>query len=201
MTERPHIIRHSHSPPPCASETRHADHDRQAADVCDPVADRGRDRDVPADARAARRSRGVFRRARRHQGGGRADPQETRPRQAADRAVLPLHQRSRPWRFRQFADDGPAGRHRNPQPPAGLRRTDAARPLRLDRDRDPARRARRHPPGLVDRPSLPRHDHGRRLAAGVLHRPGAGLRLLFQARLVAGAARPARRVLQRAARR
>ena len=42
-------------------------------------------------------------------------------------------------------------------------------------------------------------DDGRRVAAGVLHRPAAGLRLLFHARLVAGAARPARRVLQRAA--
>ena len=66
-------------------------------------------------------------------------------------------------------------------------------------DRDSARRAGRHPAGLVDRSSLPRHDDGRRVAAGVLHRPGAGLCLLFQARLVAGAARPARRVLQRAA--
>jgi peptide/nickel transport system substrate-binding protein len=41
--------------------TRHADHDRQAAAVCDPVADRGRDRHVSADARAAGRSGGVFR--------------------------------------------------------------------------------------------------------------------------------------------
>ena len=186
---------------PCAGEgvIRHADHDRQAADVCDPVADRGRDRHVPADARAAGRSGRVFCRARRDQGGGRADPQEARPRQAADRAVLPLHQRSRAWRFRQFADHRPAGRRRNPQPPAGLGRIDAAGPLGVGHDRHSARRASRHPPGVVDRSSLPDHDDGGRLAAGVLYRPGAGLRLLFQARLVAGAARPARRVLQRAA--
>ncbi len=84
------------------------------------------------------------------------------------------------------------------QPPAGLRRTDAARPRRFDRDRDPARRHGGDPAGLVDRSSLPDHDHGRRVAAGVLYRPGAGLRLLFQAGLVAGAARATRRVLQRA---
>src|SRR3954454_7303457 len=35
----------------------------------------------------------------------------------------------------------PAGRSRDPQPPAGLRRADAARPHRLGRDRDSARRA------------------------------------------------------------
>ena len=57
---------------------------------------------------------------------------------------------------------------RNPQPPAGVGRTDAARPGRLDHDRDPAWRARRHPAGLVDRSSLPRDDNGGRLAAGVL---------------------------------
>ena len=131
--------------------------------------------------------------------GDRADQEEARPRQAADRAVLPLHRRSRAWRFRQFADHRPAGRDRNPQPPAGFRRTDPARPDRLDRDRDSARHSRRDQAGLVDRPSLPGHDHGRRVVAGVLHRPGAGLCLLFPARMVAGAARAARRVLQRAA--
>src|SRR5437667_171310 len=47
--------------------------------------------------------------------------------------------------------------------------------------------------------ALPGDDDGRRIAAGVLHGIGAGLRLLFPARLVAGAARPSRRVLQRAA--
>ena len=49
--------------------------------------------------------------------------------------------------------------------------------------------------GLVDRSCLPRGRDRRRLAAGVLHRPAAGLCLLFHARLVAGAARAARRVL------
>jgi peptide/nickel transport system permease protein len=80
-----------------------------------------------------------------------------------------------------------------------LGRVDAAGPLRVGHHRHSARRARRHPAGLVDRSSLPDHDDGRRVAAGVLYRSGAGLRLLFQARLVAGAARPARCILQRAA--
>ncbi|GCC44908.1 hypothetical protein chiPu_0028901, partial [Chiloscyllium punctatum] len=97
------------------------------------------------------------------------------------------------------ADHGPAGRRRAAQPPAGIGRTHTARPRRLDRDRDPARRAGGDAAGLVDRPSLPRHDDGRRVAAGVLHRARAGLCVLFPARLGTGAARPARRVLQRAA--
>src|SRR5207253_917703 len=69
----------------------------------------------------------------------------------------------------------------------------------LPGDRAAARRARRYPPGVVDRPSLPGHDHGRRLAAGVLHRSGAGLHFLIPARLVAGTAWPAGCVLQCAA--
>ena len=49
--------------------------------------------------------------------------------------------------------------------------------------------------GLAHRSRLPdRRDRGR-VAAGVLHRPAADLRLLFQARLGAGAARAARRLL------
>ena len=98
-----------------------------------------------------------------------------------------------------IADHGPAGRNRNPQSPAGVGRADTARPDRLGCDRAAARRARGDAAGLVDRSSLPHNDDGRRLAAGVLHRPRAGLCLLFPARLVAGAARAARRVLQRAA--
>ncbi len=129
----------------------------------------------------------------------RGDPQEARPRQAAARAVRPLRQRSRARRFRQFADHRPAGRDRNPQPPAGVGRTHAARPRSCDRDRGAARHSRRDQAGLLDRSSLPGDDHRRRLAAGVLHRPAAGLCLLFPARLVAGAARPARCVRQRAA--
>ena len=54
-------------------------------------------------------------------------------------------------------------------------------------------------PRLAHRPCLPRGGDRRRVAAGVLHRPDPGLRLLLPARLVAGAARPARHVLQRAA--
>ena len=53
----------------------------------------------------------------------------------------------------------------------------------------------------MGRPSLPGNDDRRRVIAGVLHRIGACLHFLFQARLVAGAAWAARRVLQRAARR
>ena len=70
---------------------------------------------------------------------------------------------------------------------------------RFDRDRIAARRAGRDPPRLVDRPSMSGdHDRGR-VAAGVLHRAGAGLYLLFQARMVAGPVGTTRRVLQRAA--
>ena len=70
-----------------------------------------------------------------------------------------------------------------------------ARPLHLDCDRAAARRARGNTTGKLDRSSLPHHHHGRRVAAGVLHRAGAGLCVLLPARLVARAARPARRVL------
>ena len=131
--------------------------------------------------------------------GDRADPRQARPRQAADRAVRPLRQRSRARRPRQFAHHRPAGGDRDPQPAAGLRRADAARPDRVDRDRGAARHSRRGQAGLLDRSHLPRGGDRRRVAAGVLHRPGAGLCFLFPARLVAGAARPARRLRHRAA--
>ena len=123
-------------------------HDRQAADVRDPEPDRGRDRHLPADARAARRSRGLFRRPRRHQGGGRADQEEARLRQAAGRAVRPLHQRSRPRRFWLLVHHRPAGGDRNPQPPAGFRRTDACSACFFHCDRAAARRARRNAAGI-----------------------------------------------------
>jgi hypothetical protein len=61
--------------------------------------------------------------------------------------------------------------------------------------RTAARRARGDKTGIVDRPSLPHHDDGGRIVAGVLYGPCARLRVLFPARLVAGAAGPARRVL------
>ena len=54
-------------------------------------------------------------------------------------------------------------------------------------------------PGSLDRSRLPRGRDRGRVAAGVLHRPDPGLRLLLPARLGAGAARAARRVLQPAA--
>src|SRR5262249_19192761 len=78
-----------------------------------------------------------------HQEGGRTKKKKARLEKPADRAVLPLFQRPRPWRSRLFAPHGPAGRDRNPQPPAGLRRADAARPVRVDCNCFAARRARR----------------------------------------------------------
>jgi hypothetical protein len=98
-------------------------------------------------------------------------------------------------RSRPVADHRPAGDGRSRGAPAGLGRADAAgcwsRPWR-----SPCRSACWPPreAGLLDRPSLPGGRDGRRLAAGVLHRAAAGLCLLFQARLVAGAARAARRL-------
>ena len=168
---------------------RDAHHDRQAADVRDPKPDRRGHRDIPSDPGAARRSRGLFRGPRRDQGGDRADPKEARFRQAADRTVLSLHQRSCPWRFRHLADHGPARCDRNPQPPAGVRGTNAARTLHLRHDRASIGCACRNPAGLVDRSPLPRDDDRRRVAAGILHRSPAGLRLLLPAWLVARAAR------------
>ncbi len=89
--------------------------------------------------------------------------------------------------------------HRIAQPAAGVGRTDAARPSGFDRDRGAAR----HPGGdqaqFAARSCLPHRLDRRRVAAGVLHRPDPGLCLLLSARLGAGAARPARRVLHRAA--
>ncbi len=60
---------------------------------------------------------------------------------------------------------------RLPQPPAGFRRADAARPHRFGRDRHSARRAGGDAAGIMGRPSLPCHDDGRRVVARVLHRP------------------------------
>ena len=73
------------------------------------------------------------------------------------------------------------------------------RPDRLDGDRGAARHHGGDAARLDHRPCLPRRRDRRRLAAGVLHRPDPGLRLLLPARLGAGAARPARRLLQPAA--
>ena len=74
-----------------------------------------------------------------------------------------------------------------------------ARPDRVGRDRGAARHHGGHASGLADRSQLPDRHHRRRVAAGVLHRADPGLCLLLSARLGAAAARPARRVLQRAA--
>ena len=64
----------------------------------------------------------------------------------------------------------------------------------------PARRAGGGEAGHLDRPSLPDRDDGRRVAAGVLHRPAVRLRLLLPAAVGAGADRPARRLPLAAAR-
>ena len=89
-------------------------------------------------------------------------------------------------------------RHR--EPAAGFRRTHAVRASSSPiADRGAARHSRRDEAGLVDRPCLPRGHDRRRVAAGVLHRPAAGLCVLLPARLVAGADRPARRVRHAAA--
>ncbi len=71
-------------------KARHAADDPQAHADRGAEPDRRRDRHLPADARAARRSGGLFRRSRRHQGGDRADQGEARTRQAALRAVRAL---------------------------------------------------------------------------------------------------------------
>ena len=77
------------------------------------------------------------------------------------------------------------------EPPARLRRTDAARPHPVARHRAAARHSRRGQARLLDRSHLPGGGDRRRVAAGVLHRPAAGLHFLFPARLGAGADRAA----------
>ena len=177
----------------------HADDDPQAAGDGDPKPDRCGDRHLPAHAGAARRSGGLFRRPGRNAAGYPAGAGQSRPRQAADRAIRPLCRRSRPRQSRHFAHHRPAGRDRVAQPAAGIRGIDAARAHRLDRNRGAARHSGGDQAELADRPCLPRHRDRRRIAAGVLHRPDPGLRVLLSARLGAGAARPARRVLHAAA--
>ena len=59
------------------------------------------------------------------------------------------------------------------------------------RDRAAAGRAGGHAPRQLDRPAVPPGHHRRRVAADLLHRAAAGLRLLFPARLGAVAAGPA----------
>ena len=113
--------------------------------------------------------------------------------------VRALCRRSCARRSRHLAHHRAAGRRRNPRAAAGVGRADLARPDRVDRDRGAARHHGGDAAGLADRSQLPdRHDR-RRVAAGVLHRADPGLCLLLSARLGAGAARPPRRVLQRAA--
>ena len=164
-----------------------------------PSLDRGDHRHVPADTRAARRPRRLFCGTRRDGGGGRAGARQARPRQTPDRPVRQLRGRPRARRSRDIAHHRPAGRDRHPQPPAGFRRADAARPDRLDADRRAARHPRRNQTGIARRPFLPRDLDRRRLAAGVLHRPDPGLRLLLPAGDRTGAARAARHLPERAA--
>ncbi len=178
------------------NECRHADDDPQAAADGGPEPDRRGDRHLPAHARVARRPRRLFRRPCRHHGGDRGSPQESRARQAALSAVRPLRRRPRAWRSRQLAQYRPAGRDRDPQPAAGLRRAHLARPHRVASHRGATRHHGGDAAQLAHRPRLPRDLDRGRLPAGVLHRADPGLRLLLPPRLGAGAARAARRVLQ-----
>ena len=185
--------------PGMTKENSHAPHDPQASADRRAEPDRRDHRHVSADARAARRSGGLFRGTRRDHGGDRAGPRQARPRQAADRPVRQLRGRSRARRSRDLAHHRPAGRDRHPQPPAGLRRADAARPDRLDADRGAARHPGRDQAGIARRSSLPRDRDRGRVTAGVLHRPDPGLCLLLPAGHRAGAARAARHLPERAA--
>ena len=115
------------------------------------------------------------------------------------RAVRELRRRPGARRSRQFADHRPAGRPGNQEPAAGIGRTHAARPDRLDADRGAARHHGGDAAQFAHRSYLPGGLDRRRIAAGVLHRADPGLRVLLPARLGAGAARPARRVRQSAA--
>ena len=175
-------------------------HDRQAAAVRDPEPDRGRDRHVPADARAAGRSpRPISPGPRRRK----EAIEQIRKKLGLDKPLIEQFVRYvadlAHGDFGKSLTTGQpvADRNRNRLPAsAELTLLGLIVSMLIARA---ARHPRRDPAGLVDRPPLPRDDDGGRVAAGVLHRAGAGLRLLFQARLVAGAARTARCLLQRAA--
>ena len=77
--------------------------------------------------------------------------------------------------------------------PASLELT-LGRPDPRRRHRHPAGRAGGGEAGHLDRPSLPHRDHGRRVAAGVLHRAAVRLRLLLPAAWAPAPLRPARRL-------
>ena len=153
-------------------------------------------RHFPADARAARRSRRVFRRTRGHQGGDRADSGEARARQAALCAIRSLRRRPRARRPRQLAHNGAARRKRDQDALARLGRTHVARARRGGVDRGAARNFGGDAAELDDRSPLPRDRDRRRVAAGFLHRPDPGLCLLLSHRLGASAARTPRRLFQ-----
>ena len=101
--------------------------------------------------------------------------------------------------FVRYTDDLSAGCDGNPQSIAGIRRIDADRAFDCYFDRDSAGYSGCDAARLLDRPSLSCSDNRRCIAAGVLYRAGVGLRLLFQAWLVAGAARASGRVRKRSA--
>ena len=154
-----------------AADGCHAPNDPQASADCHTEPDRRGHRHVSADARAARRSGRLFRRPRRDEGGDRAGPRQARARQAADRPVRQLRGRPRARRSRDLAHHRPAGRDRHPQPPARLRRADAARPDRLDADRGAARHPGRDQPGIAHRSRLSR-DRDRRACRCRCSSPG-----------------------------
>ena len=151
------------------------------------------DRHLPPHPRAAGRHGGLFRRPRRHARGDRAGQGPARPRPAAARSssltyVGDLATR----RSRHLALDRPAGLGRDRDPPPGLGRAHAcwasSSPCSIAVPLGILAAVRQ---GSLDRPSLPGRGHRRRLPAGLLHRPPAGLRLLLPPRLGPGAARAA----------
>ena len=152
-----------------------------------------------AHAGAARRYGLLFRRTGGHAAGHRRSSDKARPRQAPAATIRRLRLRAGQGRPRPIADHRPAGDQGHRRASSRLGRTDARRPVALHVDCIAAWRHRRRQAGIVDRSSLQGRRHGRCLAAGILHRASARLRVLFSARLVPCPARQTRRVLFRAA--
>ncbi len=145
------------------------------------------------DARIAGRPGRLLRGRRRHAGGGRAGARATWAGPAAARAVLQL--RRRRWRMAtsglSLTTGQPVLQELLLRLPASLELVLLALVLACAIAL-PLGRAGRHATGLMGRPVVPVDHHRRRVAADLLHRAAAGLRLLLPARLGALAAGPAR---------
>ena len=111
--------------------------------------------------------------------------------QAAAGAVLPVRGRSGAWRHGLVADHRPAGGAGADRAAAGLAGAGVPVAAAGLRHRAAAGRAGGHAPRQLDRPAVPAGHDGRRVAADLLHRAAAGLRVLFPARLGAVADGPA----------